>query len=474
MFGKEKHSEKEYDAYAQDVEIAPAVNREGDDLVYDAVFGEISDSGPNYRGVGPVGSWVLITKANIGLGILGIPSVFMTVGLVPGILIILGLQSVIAYCGAQIGPFKRRHPEVYGIADAAYILGGRVWKEIFFVVFWINMVMVFSTCIVSISTAINAISVHAACTAIWMVVAYVFGMMLGSVRTLGKITWIGWAGLISLVASVLIVTIAVGVQDRPAAAPPAPAPWDKDIKIFASATFQQVMGAISTVLFSYGAVPCNFSIISEMRDHRVYVKSMSYSIFFLTAAYLIIGCVVYHYCGQYVSSPALGSAGPLLKKISYGIALPALIASLTLFAHIPAKHIFVRILSGSPHLTSNTPTHWITWELCILAGSTLGYILASAVPTFGAIIGLIGSVVVPLTAICPYPVMWWHDNFRFKPSNERTAKLWLGLVLNFLIFLIGLFIWVAGTWAAVKDIIAASATTGPWTCKDNSGSVKEE
>lgn len=50
MFGKEKHSEKEY-AYEQDVEIAPAANREGDDMVYDAVFGEISDNGPNYRGV---------------------------------------------------------------------------------------------------------------------------------------------------------------------------------------------------------------------------------------------------------------------------------------------------------------------------------------------------------------------------------------------------------------------------------------
>jgi hypothetical protein len=32
------------------------------------------------------------------------------------------------------------------------------------------------------------------------------------------------------------------------------------------------------------------------------------------------------YCGQWVASPALGSAGPTLKIIAYAIAIPGLIA----------------------------------------------------------------------------------------------------------------------------------------------------
>lgn len=65
-----------------------------------------------------------------------------------------------------------------------------------------------------------------------------------------------------------------------------------------------------------------------------------------------------------VTSPALGTAGPLLKRICYGLALPALIASSTIYTHFSAKYIFVRILRGSgraAHLSSNSFTHWAAW-----------------------------------------------------------------------------------------------------------------
>ena len=43
--------------------------------------------------------------------------------------------------------------------------------------------------------------------------------------------------------------------------------------------------------------------------------------FIVTAAYLSFGMVVYRWCGQWVASPSLGSAGPTLKKVSYGVGL---------------------------------------------------------------------------------------------------------------------------------------------------------
>jgi len=47
---------------------------------------------------------------------------------------------------------------------------------------------------------------------------------------------------------------------------------------------------------------------------------------------------VYHYVGQYIASPALGSAGILIKKICYGLALPGLAIGAVLFAHVAAKY----------------------------------------------------------------------------------------------------------------------------------------
>lgn len=37
-----------------------------------------------------------MTKANLGLGVLALPQVFSVLGLVPGILVILVIQSIIA------------------------------------------------------------------------------------------------------------------------------------------------------------------------------------------------------------------------------------------------------------------------------------------------------------------------------------------------------------------------------------------
>lgn len=49
------------------------------------------------------------------------------------------------------------------------------------------------------------------------------------------------------------------------------------------------------------------------------------------------------YCGQYVASPSLGSAGGTLEKIAYGIAIPGFIMTSTLWVHLAAK--FVRTTS---------------------------------------------------------------------------------------------------------------------------------
>jgi hypothetical protein len=71
---------------------------------------------------------------------------------------------------------------------------------------------------------------------------------LASIQTLNKVSILSWAGFASVMAAILIITIAVGLQDRPSAAPQV-GPWEKDISAFNSAgTFLGGMGAVSTVV----------------------------------------------------------------------------------------------------------------------------------------------------------------------------------------------------------------------------------
>ena len=292
----------------------------------------------------------------------------------------------------------------------------------------------------SISTALNALSLHGACTAVFVAVAAVIGFLTGSIRTLGKISWLAWAGVISIITALLTLTIAVGLQDRPAAAPQ-DGPFVSDYKLIGNPTFIEAMSALNTFVFAYAGTP----------------------------VYIAIGVVVYYFCGSYVASPALGSAGPLLKRVCYGLAITGLIASTCLVTHYPAKYVFLRIMKGSKHLVSNSKTHWITWLSCTLGVTLAAYVICSAVPNFGSLISLVGALLATFMSMQPLGAMWLYDNL--KRPNKGT-KWVIGVVWASFVILIGTFIMVAGSYSAIVGIIDDynSGTSGAWSCADNSNS----
>ena len=108
-------------------------------------------------------------------------------------------------------------------------------------------------------------------------------------------------------------------------------------------------------------------IISEMRDVRAYPKSVIACQSIVTAVYCVgehWGCTqrsITHlssgdwWCDvslhrtvslkhrfaadkRYIASPALGSAGPLFKRICYGIAMPGLLVGSMINVHLPSKY----------------------------------------------------------------------------------------------------------------------------------------
>ncbi|CAK9785103.1 unnamed protein product [Cutaneotrichosporon oleaginosum] len=437
---------------------------------HDAVFGEIDgEHGPNYRNVGWMGSCVLMMKANVGLGVLSIPYVYQVLGIAPGTIVIILIQAMVTWSDWVVGCFKLNHPEVYGLADVGFVLFGKVGREVLATSFTIYMIFVCGSGLVSISTALNAVSIHATCTAVFIVVAAAVGWGLCSIRTMGQITWLGWIGMVSIMAGILAMTVAVGVQDRPSDAPKT-GPWDRDLKAVGSPTFADAISAVASVIFAASATPTYFGIISEMRDARDFNKSMFSAQLFVTVTYVVIGLVVYCFCGQYVSYPALGSAGPLMKRVSYGLAIPGLFVTLTIYSHLPAKYVFVRILRGSKHLTSNSLVHWATWLGCTFTCMATAYIIASAIPIFSSLVSFIGAVFCPTMCMIPYGLMWWHDNWRLK-NTPATWRRYSGMAIASFVTVAGIFLTVAGTYGAIVALINQPSEGKPWSCADNSNSV---
>jgi amino acid permease len=99
----------------------------------------------------------------------------------------------------------------------------------------------------------------------------------------------------------------------------------------------------------------------------------------------------------------------------------------------------------------------------------MGYVIASAIPIFGSLIGFIGALICPMVCIIPYTVMWWHDNWRGRSSSERNGRTRLHFYLNILTLAVGIFLLAAGTYGSVVDLIKETSDAKPWTCNDNSG-----
>ena len=155
-------------------------------------------------------------KTQIGLGVLTIPQVFESLGLIPGIICVVLIGSMITWANYIVGAFKLRHPAVYGIEDIGKLFLGRFGYEFFGWLFalckcncgiskWLlieeDWVCTASASFIGLSTCFNAISSHGACTAIFVAVAAIIGFIFGSIQTLGRISWLAWVGITSIVGS---------------------------------------------------------------------------------------------------------------------------------------------------------------------------------------------------------------------------------------------------------------------------------
>ena len=105
--------------------------------------------------------------------------------------------------------------------------------------------------LLTISTAFNALSLHAICTAAWVAIAAVIAFPFASLRTFGNLKWLGYVAVVSILVSIFTVVIAVGLADRPALAPPAPEPYDLGVRAFGSPSFAEGMSAVSSIFFAF-------------------------------------------------------------------------------------------------------------------------------------------------------------------------------------------------------------------------------
>ncbi|KAH0543616.1 hypothetical protein FGG08_002054 [Glutinoglossum americanum] len=227
--------------------------------------------------------YIMIAET-ISLGILSLPSALATIGLVPGIILIIGLGMAATYTGYVIGQFKACYPHVHNMADAGEVLLGATGREIFGIAQITFLIFIMASHVLTFAIMLNVLSNHGACTIIFAVAGMVISILFTLPRTLKNISYFSVASFISISAAVLITMFGVAIWK----------PGDGAVKATNNTSLYKGFLAVTNIVFAYAAGHVAFfSFISEMKTPSDYPKALVTLQFADTTLYVIAAVVIY-------------------------------------------------------------------------------------------------------------------------------------------------------------------------------------
>ncbi|KAG0160102.1 hypothetical protein PDIDSM_7629 [Penicillium digitatum] len=396
----------------------------------------------------------LMVAENISLGILSLPSAVATLGIVP-FYIIMFLSGISWYTGYTMGQFKQRYPQVHSMGDAGELLLAPIGREIFFVGQLLFIIFLMASHILTFSVLFNTITSHGTCTIVFGVVGLVVSCIAALPRTAEKVFWMSIISAISILVATIVTMVSIGVQ----------APADVKNDIFTTPTFQEGFLAVTNIVFAFIAHVSFFGIMSEMQDPREFPKSLAMLQIVDTTMYVVTAMVIYCYAGPDVASPALSSAGPLMKKVAYGLAIPTVIVAGVVFGHVACKYIYVRIFRGerSHHMHQKTLLATGTWVAIGLTTWTVAWVIAESIPVFNELLSLISALFGSWFSYGLPAIFWLMMNKEdLFSSTKKTALTVINVaILGIACAICGLGLYVSGV--AIND----SSSKASWTCANN-------
>ncbi|KAJ5569559.1 uncharacterized protein N7459_008989 [Penicillium hispanicum] len=398
---------------------------------------------------------MLMVAENISLGILSLPSAVATLGIVPAFLIILGLSVISWYTGYIMGQFKLRYPQVHSMGDAGELLLGPFGRELFYFGQLLFIIFLMASHILTFSVLFNTITNHGTCTIVFGVVGLIVSFLGALPRTTEKVFYMSTVSAVSILTATIVTMVAIGVQ----------APDNVENDITTSPSFSEAFLAVTNIVFAFIAHVSFFGIMSEMEDPKMFPRSLAMLQVVDTIMYIVTAMVIYCYAGPDVSSPALSSAGPLMKKVAYGLAIPTVIVAGVVFGHVACKYIYVRIFRGerSHHMHQRSFLATGTWVAIGLGTWTIAWVIAESIPVFNDLLSLISALFGSWFSYGLPSIFWFVMN---KGQWFATPKKITLSILNMGILGIACAICGLGLYVSGKSINESSSKAS-WTCANN-------
>lgn len=391
---------------------------------------------------------VLIVEA-IALGSLSIPSAFATLGMVAGVICTVGLGLVAIYTSYVVGQVKLKFPHVAHYPDAGYLMFGRFGYELIYAMMSLMLTFLVGSHALTGTIAWMDITGSGVCSVVWGVVSAIILFFVALPPSFTEAAILGYIDFTSIIIAIGITMIGTGVDAGKAPGGMSSVNWSAWPA--EGTNFADAFIAVTDIIFAYSFAMCQFSFMDEMHTPEDYVKSIWSLGLIEIFIYTLTGALIYAFVGQDVQSPALLSAGTMLSKVAFGLALPVIFISGSINGTVAGRLIHGRIFKNSPIRFVNTKMGWITWTGLIAAITVCAFIIAEVIPIFEDLLSIMSALFISGFSFY-FPALMWFMLIKEGPWYQGR-NLWLS-ILNGLTFLIGAITLVAGTYASVDDIVS--------------------
>lgn len=397
------------------------------------------------------GSFFSMIAYSVALGVLSIPLTVATIGIVPFILLCVLFGVLTMYVGIEYWRITIMYPGVHNLEQAGDLLYGKPGAVIFSSVQLIFSIFLQGNHVLLGVYAFHYLGWHSCAVALAVVFAIIsfVSTLPRSYKLFSIQASISFTSILTVVIVTMISSAVSGPQNK--------SPDDPPKRILAFGSTPQVphdflagVSAVSNVFVSFGAHPSYMPIISEMRDRRQFPKSVGLVVIISFVVYVITGCVVNKYLGQYTKSPSLGSLTPTMVKVAYGLAIPTILVAGVASGHVSGKALFVSFFRSKKRrrFANNRAVTIIAWVVINIFTWTCAFILAELIPFFSSFLNLEASLMWSLLlAAAPLFYIWRHQH-----DYRSSWQNFLGMLFAFTVFGIAGFLCIAGVIAAAKSI----------------------
>ncbi|KAF4220506.1 hypothetical protein CNMCM8980_001174 [Aspergillus fumigatiaffinis] len=430
-----------------------------DEKKYDATpayrqdaFGDESNAEVKYK----VMKWwqcgLLMVAETVSLGVLSLPAAVAGLGLVPSVILLVSLGIVSTYTGYVLGQFKLSFIWVQNMGDAGEVVFGSWGREILGAAQVLFLVFVMASHLLTFVIAMNTITGHGTCSIVFGVVGMVVSFILSLPRTLAKMSWLSLVSFTSIISAVIICMIGVIIK-HPGG------------KVMATVDTDLVHGfsAVTNIVFAFSGHAAYFGLMAELKDPRDFPKALMLLQSVDVCLYIVAAIVIYIYGGASISSPALGSASPIVSKVAYGIALPTIIIAGVINGHVAFKYVYIRIFQGTSRIHQRDWVAVSSWVAIALSLWIVAWIIAEAIPVFSNLLSLITALFASWFTYGLSGIFWLYLNRGKYLCSPR--KMFLTVVNLFCVVfaavLCGLGLYVSGK--AIHD----NPSSASFSCANN-------